>query len=548
MRQISLQSWAKRLSVFGLLVATGSTAFANQEGVVGPQPEVPVAAEARNTTPVAGRTVRTGRLPAPIAIDSGKSAPVTTNAGSITLTPPPALTAAAPPLGTSFDGIGDTGEVPANPSIAIGPNHILQVVNGAVRVTDRIGVLSDVTNSLVSTFGLPAGATGLTDPICHYDHFNDRFLVLMTARNAAGTDGWYVLATTKGRVPFAVASTWTVYNIRNDIDLPSTNTDFAGDYARIGFDDTYFYITSNQHDSSGVFQYAKIRMYKKNDIYANRPVTPVEFNDVRDAVGNRVFTIQPAITFGKPGREYLVSCPPGAGSAVSVFTIDTTVYTRILQKKLVNVNAWTAPQDAFQKIPGPLVETGDARMLNAVVRNNRIFMAHTVRRGTFPCAAHYIGINGANYGVVTDTTIGNPSFYYSNPAISVSAAGGLATVLNFSSINRFIGAAYTQINSSGGALPLAILREGQGNYFVTVNGRVPWGEHSGIAVDPSSPDRIWFNSMYATSIPFSWGTYVGSTSLYGGRQANTAAEAGVAVRDQLFDWAKTTPVFGPLLP
>jgi hypothetical protein len=295
-------------------------------------------------------------------------------------------------------------------------------------------------------------------------------------------------------------------------------------------------------------------MYKKNDIYANRPVLAVEFNDVRDLVGNPVYTIQPAVTFGTPGRQYLVSCPPGAGNSVAVFTINTTLNTRILGKRSVAVNSWTPPLPAFQRFPGPQINTGDARLLNAVVRNNKIFAAHTVRRGTFPCAAHYIGINGdmgntpASYAKVLDTTIGSPTFSYYYPAISVTVNGGLGTVLNFSSMTRFVGAMYTQIDSRGGILPLAILREGQGYYFLTVDGRVPWGEYNGIAVDPSNPGRLWFNAMYATSSPFSWGTYVGGTSLFGGRVGGTAQEAGTAVRDQLLDWLKTTPVFGPALP
>ncbi|HET6422449.1 MAG TPA: hypothetical protein VFG20_02125, partial [Planctomycetaceae bacterium] len=490
--------------------------------------------------------VRLGPLPAPTSNDSSQGI-VTDNTGSVELSPPK-VTAFAPPLGSAFEGIPDTGELPANPNIAVGPNHILQTVSGAMQVTDRFGVLTDVSASLASVFGVPAGATGLTDPVCHYDHFNDKFIVLMTAKNAAGTDGWYVLAVTKGRVPFAVASTWTVYNIRNDIDLPGTDTAFAGDFAKIGFDNTYFYITSNQHDSSGVFQYAKVRMYRKNDIYSNRPAPAVEFNDVRDVAGNRVFTIQPAITFGTPGREYLLSCPPGAGNAVTVFFINTLVNTRTLEKRSVAVNAWLPPQPAFQKFPGPQVNSGDARLSNVVVRNNRIFTAHTVRRGTFPCAAHYIGVNGANFGKALDTTIGAPNFYYYYPAISVSQNGGLGTVLNFSSMTRFPGIMYTQIDSRGGILPLAVLREGQGNYFITVGGRAPWGEYSGICVDPSSPDRLWFNSMYATSNPFSWGTFVGNTSMFGGRQSNTPTDAGVTLRDLILDWLKSTPVFGPLLP
>ncbi len=544
-----LQSrWVWLLALSALFPAARGV-FAQEAAFASTQPELPVPVEARQSTAAKAGDVRVGALPLGNSSAAANVALPTNNQGSLVVVPPPKALTAAPPLGSAFDGIPDTGATPADPNIAVGPNKILQTVNGALRVIDRFGVNPDATIDLISAFGMPAGATGLFDPVCMYDHFSDRFVVLCSARNAAGTDGWYVLAVTKSSFPFANAATWTVYNIRNDITLPNTDTATWGDYARLGFDNTYFYVTSNQYNSANVFQYAKIRIYRKTEAYGSKPLAAQEFNDVRDAANARVFSIQPAITFGAPGKEFLVSCSPTSGSSVSVFDIVGGVQPK-LNRRTIAVNSWTAPFAAKQKLPGPTVDSGDARLLNAVFRNNRLYTAHTVRRGTFPCAAHYIGVDTTSFTKSMDITIGSPSVYYYYPAVAVTAGGNVGTVFNFSSLTRFPGIMYTQIvPATSTLLTPAVLQEGQGNYFLTgSNGLAPWGSYNGIAVDPSSPDRLWFNAMYATSSPFSWGTFVGNTGLIGGRQSNSVQDVAAAVRDQLLDWAKTTPVFGPTLP
>ncbi len=540
------------LVALSLVIPMSRDAFAQLVPVASTQPELPVEVEARQSTPATSDKVHYGALPMNSGSDAAKAALPTDNSGSITVAPPLKALTTAPVLGAAFEGIPDTGSAPANPNIAVGPNKILQVVSGGLRVIDRFAVNPDTTISLNAVFGVPAGSTGLLDPLCVYDHFADRFAVLCSARNVAGTDGWYVLAVTKSPFPMADPATWSVYYIRNDTVMPN-NTDTAtyGDYARLGFDNTSFYITSNQYNSANVFQYAKIRVYRKSEVYGKKPLSVLEFNDVRDATGARAFGIQPAITFGTPGTEYFVSCPPATGNAITVYSFVGGVLPRITLRS-IPANSWTTPLPAYQKVTGPRVETGDARLQGAVFRNNRLYTVHAVRRGTFPCAAHYIGVNTTNLTKSLDLTIGSPSVYYYYPALTVTPGGNIGTVFNFSSLTRFPGIMYTQIvpTGTGTILTPAVLREGQGNYFRTnpVNGLAVWGRYSGIAIDPSSPDRIWFNAAYTTSSPFSWGTYVGSTSLFGGLQTNTVQDAGVAVRDQLLDWAKTTPVFGPTLP
>ncbi len=534
-----------RLLLLGVLCQAPDGAFAQQLPQAASEAAHPVPVEARRASGSGEVDLDVGALPEWADGMTQRSALPTDNSGSIQLAPPSRIGSNAPATGTTFEGVGDTGFRPADPHLAVGPNHVLQVVNSTMRVSNRLGGIAS-TGTLQTIFGIPSGGTTVFDPVCAYDHFSGRFIVLTITRNSAKTDGWYILAVSKTGIPTTNGNNWWVYYLRNDIDFPNTDTGFWADYEKLGFDNTYFYITSNQFNSSNAFQYAKIRLYPKAAAYAGQSLSGFEFADVRDASNNRVFTIQPAITFGTPGSEYLAACSSGSGSSITFF--DIAVSTRVMNRRSIAVNSWTAPQTAVQKDSTARLDSGDARLQNAVYRNNRFYTTHTAQRGTFPCAAQYIGVNTSNFTKSLDVTIGSPSFYYYYPAVAVSGNGNLGTIFNFSGSTRYPGSLYTQIDLNGNIQPLGLLREGQRAYTVNSNGRIRWGDYNGIAVDPSNSGRLWFNAMYAVSTADKWGTYVGSTSLAGGREAGSYEETAVALRDQLFDWAKDAPVFGPLLP
>ena len=440
--------------------------------------------------------------------------------GADSATAPDAL---APALNTNFDGISDTGFIPADPMLAVGTLRIIQVVNSSIRITDRAGGAAQ-NSTLAAMMGSPAGSSGSPfDPRVQYDHFAGRFVVLALKTNSAKTDSWYLVSVSKTATPTTSPSSWFTYHIRSDIDFPSTNTPFWSDYAPIGFDNTNFYITSNQFNASGQFQYSKIRKYAKAPFYSGGTVSGVEWVRVRDVNNNLVFTIQPAVTFGAPGHQWLASVPFGAGNTLAVFRITLNSLFRFT----VSVGSTSLPSLARQKGTSNLIHSGDNRLLNAVFSNNRFYVAHTVRTSSFPCASRFLGINTSNINAPSLTlnrVIGNSTFDLYYPAVATNlASSNLAVVANFSSATRFAGITYTQMTPTGTIQPLGLLKEGQNTYFKTFSGtKNRWGDYNGICRDPTNSNRFWFNAMYARSTVNTWGTFVGSTTL-----TTAAAPAGV---------------------
>lgn len=422
----------------------------------------------------------------------------------------------APPLGTNFDGISDTGVIPADPNLAVGRQRIIQVVNSSIRITTRTGS-SPLTTTLSALLGSPSGSSGLTfDPRVLHDHFANRFVVLALKTNAAKTDSWYLVAVSKTETPTTAQSSWNRYFLRSDKD-GSVDTASWGDYAPIGYDNTNFYITSNQFSSAGSFLRSKIRKYAKAPFYSGGSVSGVEWNNVTDSTGAQAFTIQPALTFGAPGHEWLASVPFGPGNRLALFRITGNS----LFKFSVTVGSTELPNLARQKGSTTGLHSGDNRLLNAVFSNNRFYTCHTVKSGSFPCAARYLGVNTTSISAPTkvlDRVIGNTTTDYYYPAVATNPAGSsssrICTVFNFSSSTRFAGITYTQMKADGSIQPLGLLKEGQNTYVKTFGGtRNRWGDYNGIARDPLNANKFFFNAMYARSTVNTWGTYVGSTTI-----------------------------------
>lgn len=468
----------------------------------------------------------------PLDLDAARQMPRAAGPGPsdvVEMAPPPApaIEPLAPALGTTFEGIGATGFIPADPMLAVGRQRIIQVVNSTIRITTRTGT-SAQTATLAAALGVPSGSNGiLFDPRVQHDHFANRFVVLALARNAAKTDSWYIVAVSKTETPTTAQSSWNRYFLRSDID-GSTDTASWGDYAPIAYDNTNFYITSNQFSSSGSFLRSKIRQYAKAPFYAGGTVSGLEWNNVKDSTGAAAFTIQPAVTFGVPGHEWLAAVPFGTGNRLSLFRITANQ----LFKSSVTVGSTSLPDLARQKGSATRIHSGDNRLLNAVFSNNRLYTCHTVKSGSFACAARYLGVNTTSITSPTkslDRVIGFSTADYYYPAVATnpaaSASTRICTVFNFSATDRFPGILYTQMKEDGTNQPLGLLKEGQNSYVsLDSSGRNRWGDYNGIARDPLNSNRFFFNAMYARSSANTWGTFVGSTTV----STTTAPSSGAA--------------------
>ena len=90
-----------------------------------------------------------------------------------------ALSQVSATQGTSFDGIAQTGWIPPDNNLAVGPNHIVEIVNTSVSMFTKNGTLLTGPTNLPDLFAPIGGLcnTYVVDPVVLYDRPADRWVI-----------------------------------------------------------------------------------------------------------------------------------------------------------------------------------------------------------------------------------------------------------------------------------------------------------------------------------------------------------------------------------
>ena len=435
---------------------------------------------------------------------------------SATLTP----ATHAPSLNVNFRGVDDSLRFgPADPQIAVGQKHVIQAVNSLFRITDKTGG-SAVTVDPVDLFSAFFAANpdinpGPFDPWAVFDHFDNRFVIVwLTVADATLDKGFYLIQVSKTADP---TQGWDLFSIRSDLN-GQTDTDAPADYEKLGFDNTNFYLTSNQFTLFQSFAGTKVRVMKKSQFYAPtaNPIEFFDFDNTLDANGEQSFTIQPCVTFGTPGKEFLVDAGflqnyltlysitgtwPNAGNTPPVLAVEGKV----------NFSAWDVADHMPQPGTSILVDSLSDSLLNAVFRNGTVYTGHSIKAGGFNCAAGIKSINVATKTKVLDEVIGAAGDFMCQPVVTVDTNNNVYTVFNRSNSAVFPEIRYTVKTPADATFQASgVLKLGEAAQTTFRRGNVArWGDYNGIALDPVD-GCAWINSMYGVNTASdNYGTWVG---------------------------------------
>ncbi len=198
-----------------------------------------------------------------------------------------------------WDGIPMTNSIPPDPHMAVGPDHVIACVNSAFSVWDKEGNLMASVNA--DTWISPVISSGAFDPQIIYDHYSDRWFMLWDWQDNSTQQGWFIISYTDNSDPFG---TWYMYKMDAKVN-GTTNSGTWGDYPQIGYDDEAIYINSRSFTFSGFYQYNRIRIINKSQLYAsnggNLPFVDI-WNIARPNVpSDKPDVLQPALTY-TPGQ------------------------------------------------------------------------------------------------------------------------------------------------------------------------------------------------------------------------------------------------------
>ena len=411
-----------------------------------------------------------------------------------------------------FIGAQQSGWRPPDPDIAVGPDHVVVVVNAQIVIRNKSNGVQTFSQSLTGANGFwgAQGAGGsVFDPIAQYDTHTDRYIV--AAAETFGDDPYLNIAISEDSDP---NGDWIKHRVNMAAHVGGTGGFL--DYPILGVDEQSISITANYYGdplSAWVFVFDKAALIA--GVVSLNPVQVSTFNPPTGAVMN--YDENP------PAQYY--ATPWSAGQTfLRLLAITDPNGTPTLFEHQLPVPMFATPPDADQLGSTNLADTVDWRIKHGVVRNGSMWMAHTVRvvddgGGPFqqdPIARvrwYEIELNGwpvsgmdpslrqagtLNYGTGIHT-------WY--PDISVDDAGNAAIVFNRSSVDEYISVSRAVRRVTD---PLGTFRQSvtmQTSTTPEENDR--WGDYSGIQEDPVAPGVFWGHSEYRTS---SWRTWVGRFS------------------------------------
>jgi hypothetical protein len=432
------------------------------------------------------------------------------------------VTALSPSPASSFaGGTDDDTRIPPDTHGAVGPNHLMVVLNDGVFIQDRTtGALIGSRVSL-NTFWSSTGATGVFDPKVIYDSFNNRW-IFTACSNAESTTSSVLIGVSQTSDP---TGAWNLYRVAGD----SGGTLWA-DYPSIGFNNKWVVVTVNMFAiSNGAFSRGRIWAFNKSNLYSNLTGSFTRFDDTSGA------TEVPATTFDNTlATLYLVQNWNGNSSGSGFLRISTItgavgseVYNGTTPAFVTTSNTWGSGAPGGVDFGPQLgssqkVDTGDSRMQTVIYRNGSLWAAQAAfLPAAIPtrAAAQWWQISTSGtvqqFGRVDDPT---GATFYAYPSLAVNKNNDVLLGYSQFSAATFATAGYSfrlssdPVNTMETPVPL---KAGEASYYKTFGGAENrWGDYSNASVDPVNDVDMWTIQEYASSPNFSsgrnrWGTWWG---------------------------------------
>jgi len=414
--------------------------------------------------------------------------------------------------------------IPADPTGALGDTWYLAAVNVHVAVYDRSGQPAPAFATplrLLDLARFPAGTVDF-DPKVVYDHYTDHFVLVFLAVNDARERSWIVVAT----VPDATAadpSTWCVRKIRGDL-VPGDGPQWA-DYPGLGFDDDRVTVTSNQFTFRPYrFRYAQVLSMPKDQLYdcaRDLEITAFHGELTREPSGRKAFTIQPAVSYGRAARQFLLSFDAGAfeGNRLTVWRIGEGPRGLFLRRASLAVGrARVAPfgtQGGGSLVKeDTLWDTGDLRLTSALYDGDlrAVFAAHAVERDLSPgdgyveSAIRWYAVGPARRldrsVLLRKGVLGTPGADAGWPALVTDGAGNLAVAFSQASAltGEFLSAYVAVVAPGETTARTLLLRVGEGRYEAKP-GVERWGDFNAASRDPLDPSLVALVNQFAAAEP-----------------------------------------------
>jgi hypothetical protein len=279
----------------------------------------------------------------------------------------------------SWTGLADTGWIPPDTVLAVGPRHVVEATNSGFAVYSKLGDEKQAYTSFSSFFDAlkPASWAGfMFDPRVLWSNEHQKFVLLALGRDDANQTAHFFLAISQTTDP--LGSWW-----RWRFDRTSTGGDTNAwlDYSSLGADSWGVYVTGNMFFWTGGFKWSILQTINPA-VFSGGSSNGWIFWDLDWPSGSNAFGVQVAHphTVNGDAETFFANSWSGAGNQVCLWRMsgDRTSSPSLTRTAVGTSATYHSIGEAVDQ-PGSAVhlDGGDSRVLNAVYHQRRVFASLT---------------------------------------------------------------------------------------------------------------------------------------------------------------------------
>lgn len=406
----------------------------------------------------------------------------------------------------------DSTFIPPDTMGAVGPRHIVEIINGNFEIFDKATGASLDSRTLDNFWTATVGLAGIQrfsfDPRVIYDPDSGRWFAVSIDSSDTDGDG-------------ATDSANFIYLARTDTDDPEGDWDgvrFAADtvpgadfhdYPTLAVDAAGVYICTQDFPIGAGSNAESCYSIPKADLIQAAPSVArlTRFEATPAGLPTVDGSIQPAVNRGPAtGRTPLLGTSGGFLVRSNIFGSQGAGATLGTVMPIGGDPGHAGPPPARQPHPtGWTIENVAPRFVGNVIQfNSSLWAVHAVQGSGANSALRWYEIDETSDTVIQTGLIDDPNRDFHEPSIAVNAQGDVFIGYTCSGPTLSLSVCVSVGTTSGGVTSFEapqILKLGDGYYARTATGtRNRWGDYSATVLDPSDPCTFYtFQEFVAVS-------------------------------------------------
>ncbi len=411
-------------------------------------------------------------------------------------------------MGPFWPAIGATGWTPADPTCAVGPNHVGVTVNEQFAFYTKAGL--NVFSQTGPAFLATAGAGSNTfDPRILWDRLANRWVMIWDEQNSTSVISNIYLCVSQTTDP---TLGWNIYKV--DVKEVVGASSYWMDYPGFGYNKDAYIISGNMFSFGSGFNGVQFVVVPKAPTLVGSAFTASYFRDTASGGAQVADTADASLD-----RAYAACIFNASSMRVYSFT-NVAAATPTLNFTNVTIPTFVGPSVAPPSTPGTLSYI-DSRLFEVAYRGGRLVMSHNARTSADTTTRpRWYEIATNNYPTSAPTLVqsgellGTAPAVFSMPAINRNGYGDISAIFTRSStsIPADAMAAGRKVTDAAGSMGTPFLLANSAGTSYGGTGTNRWGDYFAVSVDPTDQATFFGIAMVGNS-GGGWQTVVNSWTI-----------------------------------